>query len=624
MGMTVKIYASRDAIMDVLSSTTYEKDGNPGICFGAAFTEATSSSYKVNMIFEDTSTQRSSDANMPNQLLGAYDSYQRKPDLESWFQYRYGGYTYLQNIIANSILQNTYGTGAYISMIYVPMKTSRYFNDDFALAAINLWNFVILLIFLAPLYRFVSNSVSEKETKVREAMKIMGLTDFPYWLSWFSYYIIVNTIQSIIMMIILIPVFEYSNKFLVLLYLWFYGMSMFGYGVFVGSFFSNGKIAALVATMFFYLSSFFYSIVSNRNTAEALKTLFSFFPAVSVQLAGTNLIEFESSGVGLTFENSNELYKNYRFSTTIWMNLIYGLGLGIIGLYLENVLPAAVGVRKPLYYPFTKSYWCGISPHKAENKEDVSKSNKISNSKDDDSDNDHIEVDPQNFENIPDHLRRKEEDNQFIQIQNLRKKFGPKFYAINNLNAEMFEDQIFALLGHNGAGKTTTINVLCGMLAATEGKASIYGYDVLTEMKQIRTMMGICPQHNILFPKLTVKEHLSIFADFKGMPKKEINEEIEMLLKDLNLKSKENVLSMNLSGGYKRKLSLGIALVGGSKVVFLDEPSSGMDVTARREMWDMLKKYRNDRIIILTTHYMEEADNLGDRIGIMSHGKMLC
>ena len=184
--------------------------------------------------------------------------------------------------------------------------------------------------------------------------------------------------------------------------------------------------------------------------------------------------------------------------------------------------------------------------------------------------------------------------------------------------------KFFALLGHNGAGKTTTINVLWGMLAASTGKASIYGYNIKTEMKEVRKMMGICPQHNILFPKLTVKEHLSIFADFKGMTRKEIDEEIEMLLKDLNLKDKQNMMSMNLSGGYKRKLSLGIALVGGSKVVFLDEPSSGMDVTARREMWDMLKKYKNDRIIILTTHYMEEADNLGDRIGIMSHGKMLC
>ena len=162
------------------------------------------------------------------------------------------------------------------------------------------------------------------------------------------------------------------------------------------------------------------------------------------------------------------------------------------------------------------------------------------------------------------------------------------------------------------------------MLAASRGEASIYGYNIKTQMKEIRKMMGFCPQHNILFPRLTVKEHLDVYALFKGMPRKQIDEEIKHMLKDLNLESKKDVLSANLSGGYKRKLSLGIALVGGSKIVFLDEPSSGMDVTARREMWDMLKRYKNDRIIILTTHYMEEADNLGDRIGIMSHGQMLC
>lgn len=425
------------------------------------------------------------------------------------------------------------------------------------------------------------------------------------------------------MLLLLIPVFEYSNKFLVFLYLWFYGMSMFGYGLFIGAFFQSGKIAALFATMFFYLTSFLFTVVEDRNTSESLKTFLSIFPAVSVQLSGINLIEFESSGVGLGFDNAGDLYKNYKFETTIWMNLIYGLSLGIIGLYLENVLPSAVGVRKPFYFIFTKSYWCGASHPVANHNDQMPKDNKVSNSKDSADDSDDIEIDPDNFEAIPDHLRRKEDENQFIQINHLRRKFGSKFYAINKLDAEMYEDQIFALLGHNGAGKTTTINVLCGMLAASEGKATIYGYNVLTEMKEIRKMMGICPQHNILFPKLTVKEHLSIFADFKGMPKSQINEEIEVLLKDLNLTNKQHVLSMNLSGGYKRKLSLGIALVGGSKVVFLDEPSSGMDVTARREMWDMLKKYRNDRIIILTTHYMEEADNLGDRIGIMSHGKML-
>jgi ATP-binding cassette subfamily A (ABC1) protein 3 len=161
------------------------------------------------------------------------------------------------------------------------------------------------------------------------------------------------------------------------------------------------------------------------------------------------------------------------------------------------------------------------------------------------------------------------------------------------------------------------------MMPKSSGKANIYGYDIESQMKEIRTMMGICPQHNILFPKLTVKEHLDIFADFKGATSQEKKEEISQLIKDLNLESRAHMLSSKLSGGYKRKLSLGIALVGGSKVVFLDEPSSGMDVTARREMWDMLKKYKDNRIIILTTHYMEEADNLGDRIGIMSHGKMV-
>ena len=188
--------------------------------------------------------------------------------------------------------------------------------------------------------------------------------------------------------------------------------------------------------------------------------------------------------------------------------------------------------------------------------------NKIANSDDVDNqeDTEHNDVNPDYFEDIPENLRRKEDDNQFISISNMKKKFGSNLYAINGLSGEMYEDQIFALLGHNGAGKTTTINVLCGMTSSSTGKASIYGYDVKTQMKEIRKITGLCPQHNILFPKLTVREHLSIFSDFKGMNSKDAKVEIDQLLKDLNLESKANVFSMNLSGGYKRKLSLGIAL----------------------------------------------------------------
>jgi len=147
------------------------------------------------MIFDDIA-ERSDDSNMPNQELDAVDKYQRKPNKIAFEQYNLGGYSYLQNQVANSILRGRTGSaGAYISMINAQAKTSEYTKDDFLEAADNLWNFFILLIFLAPLYRLVSNTVTEKETRMREAMKIMGLTDFPYWLSWFTYYTIINTIQ---------------------------------------------------------------------------------------------------------------------------------------------------------------------------------------------------------------------------------------------------------------------------------------------------------------------------------------------------------------------------------------------------------------------------------------------
>jgi ATP-binding cassette, subfamily A (ABC1), member 3 len=579
------------------------------------------------MIFDDITTERSEDPNMPNQQLDAVDEYQRKPNEEAFRQYKIGGYTYLQNIIANSILRiRTSTAGAYISMAYAPTKTSKYVDDDFMEAADSMWNFFILLIFLAPLYRFVSNSVTEKETKIREAMKIMGLTDAPYWLSWFTYYAIINTILCVTMLLIMLGIYEYSNYFLLFMYLWLYGMTMFSYGVFVSAFFSSGKTAAIVATMLFYLSSFINIVLEDPTVSETAKTICSFFPAVAVQLAGINILGFESSGIGLNWDNSNDSYKNYKFGTCLWMNVVFFVVTLSLGLYLENVLPSAVGVRRPFYYPFTKSFWFEAKAVEHEHNEEGNQhNNKVGHSsEEEENDTEKKEIDPENFEEIPEYLRRKEDQNEFIKISNLKKKFDQGFYAIDDLNAEMYEDEIFALLGHNGAGKTTTINVLCGMLAASKGKAQIYGYNIKTQMKQIRKMMGICPQHNILFPKLTCREHLSIFADFKGMDRKLKDEEINRLLKDLNLEDKQNVISSNLSGGYKRKLSLGIALVGGSKVVFLDEPSSGMDVTARREMWDMLKKYRAGRVIILTTHYMEEADNLGDRIGIMSHGQMLC
>ncbi|CAI2385685.1 unnamed protein product [Moneuplotes crassus] len=626
---TVTMYDSRDDIMKIITASDYEQDGNPGICFGTVFTEAETDKITVNMIFDDILTERSDDPNMPNQDLPAVDDFQRGPNEDAIRQYKRGGYTYLQNIIANEILMNTRGTGAYITMLYTGMKTNEYVKDDFSDQIRNMWEFIILFVVLAPMYRFIYNCTEEKGSKIREAMKIMGLSDLPYWLSWFTYYFIVNTLQCLAMVLVLIPVFENTNKLILFLYLWLYGISVFGFGIFVSAFFSSPKTAGMAGIMLFFSIGFFNNIVNDRTVSETTKNFASLFPSLAAQLAGVNLLKYEEAGIGVRFDNANEIYENYRFCTCLWMNLISFCILSVLGIYLENVLPSAVGVRKPLWFPFTKSFWFDTKKNSKQASENCCENPKRSCSKVRNSSNleenseDQVDIDMTNFEEVPEYLRNKEDDHEFINISNLKKKFD-KFWAVDGLDSKMYEGQIFALLGHNGAGKTTTINMLCGMMSPTSGQASVYGYDIKEDMKSLRKIMGYCPQHNILFPKLTVVEHLKIFADFKGQKSDEIQEEIDEILKDLNMADKRNVLSKNLSGGYKRKLSLGIALIGGSKIVFLDEPSSGMDVTARREMWDMLKKYKNDRIILLTTHYMEEADNLGDRIGIMSQGKMLC
>ena len=310
------------------------------------------------MIFDDVTPDENDNSNMPVQKLDAADKYQRKPNEDAYEQYRNGGYLYLQNLFANALLRNQSSSTAYISMINTPSKSSKYNKDDFADALEGeTWSRVMALIFIVPLYRLIANTVSEKQTKIREAMKIMGLNDFPYWLTWLSYYTILNTIQSIINLLLVIPVFEYSNKFLVFIYFWLYGMSLFGFGVFISAFFSSSRSAAITGTMLFFLASFIYEPLNSDTVSETTKNLCSIFPVTAAQLAGNNLVDFEASGAGLGFDNVNENYKNYKFETCLWMNVISFFLFGILGLYLENILPSTSGVRKPFWFPFTQEFW---------------------------------------------------------------------------------------------------------------------------------------------------------------------------------------------------------------------------------------------------------------------------
>ena len=221
-------------------------------------------------------------------------------------------------------------------------------------------------------------------------------------------------------------------------------------------------------------------------------------------------------------------------------------------------------------------------------------------------------------------IRQLEKTGDCLKVRNLRKVYGDGKEAVSNLSLTMYKNQIFALLGHNGAGKTTTLSILTGLYQPTGGKASVFNLDMFGQVNEVRKTLGVCPQFDILFDLLTPEEHLRLYCMFKGVNASEVNEEIEKTLKDIDLKNKRKCFAKNLSGGQKRKLSVGIAMIGGSRIILLDEPTSGMDLTARRKVWDMLKNNKQDRVIILTTHFMDEADILGDRIAIMSSGKIKC
>jgi ATP-binding cassette subfamily A (ABC1) protein 3 len=208
-----------------------------------------------------------------------------------------------------------------------------------------------------------------------------------------------------------------------------------------------------------------------------------------------------------------------------------------------------------------------------------------------------------------------------IKINELRKKYNTTV-AVDELTMNIYENEITVLLGHNGAGKTTTMSILTGMINATKGNVIINGKDIKKKTDEVRKNTGLCPQHNLLFLDLTVREHLKFIAMLKGSDN--IDREIEDLLVKLGLDEQVNSMACTLSGGMKRKLCLGMALIGDPKVLILDEPTSGMDPESRRKIWNLLLECRKTKTILISTHFMEEADILGDRIAIMANGSLQC
>lgn len=207
-----------------------------------------------------------------------------------------------------------------------------------------------------------------------------------------------------------------------------------------------------------------------------------------------------------------------------------------------------------------------------------------------------------------------------IETTDLTKKFKDKI-AVDNLDLKIKRGELFALLGVNGAGKTTTIKMLTGLCEPTSGRIKILNLDMDKNIIEIKSRLNVSPQETAIAPNLTVLENLDFLAGVYQIKNK--SEKITTLIKDFKLESVKNKKTKNLSGGWQRRLSIALALINDPEVIFLDEPTLGLDVIARKELWRVIEKLKDEATIILTTHYMEEAETLSNRIGIMSDGKLV-
>ncbi|KAI4381515.1 hypothetical protein MLD38_007580 [Melastoma candidum] len=500
----------------------------------------------------------------------------------------------------------------------VPFPTHEYTDDEFQSIVKSVMGVLYLLGFLYPVSRLISYSVFEKEQKIKEGLYMMGLKDGIYNLSWFIAYALQFAITSgVITLCTMDNLFEYSDKSLVFAYFFSFGLSAIMLSFLISAFFTRAKTAVAVGTLSFFGAFFPYYTVNDPGVSMILKVLASLLSPTAFALGSINFADYERAHVGLRWSNIWQESSGVNFLVCLLMLLLDSLLYCLIGLYVNKILE---GEKGPLYPWDLSCKNCFKRQSNSHFPEDLSVAVSTNKGFSD-------STFGSAFEALSLEMKQQEIDSRCIQIRNLHKVYCTtkgNCCAVNSLSLTLFENQILSLLGHNGAGKSTTISMLVGLLRPTSGDAFVFGKSIKTCMDKIQKILGVCPQNDILFPELTVREHLEIYAVLKGVQQNLINTIVNDMIDEVGLGDKMNTTVSALSGGMKRKLSLGIALIGNSKVIVLDEPTSGMDPYSMRLMWQLIKKKKKGRIILLTTHSMDEAEELGDRIAIMANGSLKC
>ena len=614
-----KDFKNEDEMNSYIGSKDYGKiDNMPQICFGISFSQnKIKHKYDYSLhYFENSYLEDFSD--VPNSpYLNNY--FQTVPDFKSYKKYQYNGYTYIMKIITDYIYSQEIDNKTKINFGILPMKYNSYKKDPFLDGIDESLPFFIMVAYISNLCLYVYRMVLEKELKVKEGMKIMGLTDGIYFLTYFSQYIIISFFDSFIITCIFLLIFSKIPFIILFLFLFLFSINVFALAFCFQSFIEKTKESFLLSLMLYFIMFFFHMLVMSENASYSMKVGLSVFPPVTIFLTFTLLGKFEENYTQFYLKDIFCVYTNYSIFTMYIMLIVDCLIYLFIGYYLQNILKHEFGIRKPWYFLFTSKYWGYIKKPRINliNEEHLSLDNKeeliIDNN----------EVIKTNFQN-EDIYNEMIDPKDSIKIREIVKQYDDGKIAVNHVSFNLYKNEIFALLGHNGSGKTTLISILTGLYEATSGEIFYDDMNVLLpeNISYFRKKIGICPQHDVLFKDLNIREHLEIFSIFKGVPPENVEKEINKIIKDFQLEEAQYTFAKHLSTGQKRKLSIGMALIGGSEIIILDEPSSGMDITSSRNLWEILRGQCHNKIIILTRHFMEEASVLGKRIGIINSGKM--
>ncbi|XP_077472726.1 uncharacterized protein abca12 [Stigmatopora argus] len=540
-------------------------------------------------------------------------------------------FVYLQENIDRAIIEMQVGKVTDIAVQLQPFPYPCHLRDRYLEAISLVFPLMLMLAWILFVADFVKKLVHERELGLHQYMKMMGVNPFSHFIAWLLECAAYLIVTIIIMTLILKHggILSHSNGFLLFLYLSDYGLTILAFSYMISSFFDKTYIAGLSGSLFYMICFFPYIVVlaveSSLNIYQ--KSALSLFSPCCFSYASQYISLYESMEEGIQWSNSYSsplAGDTSSFGWLCWMMLIDSIIYFTIGMYIRMVFPGKYGIPAPWYFPFTASFWADLFDCSRKSQKG-GKGLLFTNTM-----NTNLPVfsgskgkgqsklfsqTGEDFSHLP----------VGVALQGLTKIYDDRV-GIKNLNVSFYEGHVTSLLGHNGAGKTTTMSLLTGLFPPSSGNIEVYGRDMETDLAAIRKDLGVCMQYDVLFDHMTTKEHLLLYGQIKAPQWSlgELHEQVRTILEDTGMYTHRHKRVGALSGGMKRKLSIAIAFIGGSRLVVLDEPTTGIDPCSRRSIWDIIIQNKQRHTIIMSTHHLDEAEMLSDRIAFLEQGGLKC